>query len=83
MFSMKAFGRAFEKVDGVYVLTVPADPRERAALEKGYCFYRKERHTLFHSNIVPVMNRVISTLSEMNRLSSECQKVIKNIYELI
>ena len=79
----ESVGRAFEKVDGVYVLTVPADPRERAALEKGYCFYRKERHTLFHSNIVPVMNRVISTLSEMNRLSSECQKVIKNIYELI
>lgn len=65
------------------MLTVPADNKAKAALEGGYCFYHKERHTLFHSGIVPVTNRVISTLSELNQLSAESQKLIKEIYELM
>ena len=79
----ESFCKAFEKSGGTYVLTVPADNEAKAALEGGYCFYHKERHTLFHSGIVPVTNRVISTLSELNQLSAESQKLIKEIYELM
>lgn len=79
----KGFGNVFEKSDGRYVLVAPVDAREKVALEEGYDFYHKERHTLFHSNSVPVTNRVISELDELNRLSSVCQRLIKDIYELI
>jgi hypothetical protein len=79
------FGDFFDVKNGVCTLKPEYEQKVGSekmvdAFNKGYSFYRKHRHTLFHMEEFPGGSRMIDTLEKAISLSKDAYTAIDNLY---
>jgi hypothetical protein len=79
------FGEFFDVNNGICTLkaaysTRIGHPKMEDAFNKGYSYYRKHRHTLFHMEEIADGSRMIDTLEKAISLSKDAYVVIDNLY---
>lgn len=79
------FGDFFDINNGICTLKTEYSPQVghadmEAALNKGYSFYRKHRHTLFHMEEFADGSRMIDTLEKAIGISKDAYTAIDSLY---
>ncbi|KKO44781.1 RNAase [Arsukibacterium ikkense] len=79
------FGDFFDVRNGICTLkpecsTLVANSGMEYALNNGYTFYRKNRHTLFHMEELVSSSRMVDTLDKAIALSKDAYEAIDNLY---